>query len=394
VVVTRMRRFVMLLCALAVVVAGCTSGGDAAEPPPEAEGSSGSEGGGEGEAPAPAPNGDQFAAVLAQVEGLPADQRRVRLAELASEEEEEATLYTSNGDARVIAEAFSEAFDVQIFVYRETPEGIADRLRIDAGAAFPGADIIDTDMTQLLALNQEGLLFSYDSPAHQGMPAEALFEGWTADRFAALVTPQNIDVLPPAQRPADFAQLADPRFDGQLLVEPGAYDWYMTLTTWFLNNGMSQDQVNQMWGGIATNAVLVEGDRARVDFLALGQFQLATGTASWVVDNRVLDGAPLTWDPPLAPTVLRPNGAAIPRAADAPATALLWYEWLLTDGQALLLETQQIPAREEFRVSDTLEGLQTLVVNGQQLLAEGPDWQRRWTELLANSEIGPQGDGL
>jgi len=383
-------RKLMLLMALALVLVAC-GGSPTAEAPPadEGGGDGGSEAEAEGGGGGDTAEADPFADVVAELEGLDGDARRERLAELAAEEGS-ATLYTSNTDAADFAEVFGDEFDVEVEVYRAQANAVVQRLIQEADAGFAGADLVDTNMEELLTLNEEGLLAPYDGPAREGLPDEALFEGWTANRFNVFVTPQNTDLLPESERPTEFADLADPRFDGLMMVEPRAYEWYMTLSTYFVENGMSQEDVDEMWAGIADNATLVEGNTAHAEFLAAGEFAISAGTYSHLIDDRIADGAPLTWQPALVPTVVRPNGAGLLRSADNPATAMLFFEWLLTDGQQLIVEANRVPVREEFQ-SETLNDVEVVGVDGDMLLNEGDEWEARYDELLQDAEIGPEG---
>lgn len=335
---------------------------------------------------------DPFAEVVAEVEGLDGDARRERLAELAAEEGS-ATLYTSNTDAADFAEAFGDEFGVEVEVYRAQANTVLQRLVQEAEAGFAGADLVDTNMEELISLDQgEGLLVPYEGPAREGLPEAALFPGWTANRFNVFVTPQNTDLVPEDERPAEYPDLTDPAYEGVLLMEPRAYEWYMTLSTTLADGGMSQEDLDAMWEGMAANATLVEGHTAHAEFLAAGEFGISAGTYNHLIDDRIQDGAPLTWQPALAPTVLRPNGAGLLRTADNPATALLFFEWLASDGQQLIADANRVPAREEFQ-GGILEGVETVGVDGDLILEEGAEWEARYEELLQASDVGPESGG-
>jgi len=88
--------------------------------------------------------------------------------------------------------------------------------------------------------------------------------------------------------------------------------------------------------------------------------------------------------------VVRPNGIGLICTAQNPASALLFFEWVLTDAQELLLEDFRVPARESVQTGD-LEGVQTVSVDVEQLVSEGAEWEQRYEEVLRNAQEEPAG---
>lgn len=335
---------------------------------------------------------DPFAPVLAELDGLEGDERQARLLELA-QEEGSLSLYTSNTDAADFAETFTDEFDVEVEVYRARANDVLQRLVEEDDAGFAGADMVDTNMEELIRLDDgEELLAPYDGPAEEGLPEEALYPGWTGSRFNVFVTAQNTDLLPEADRPADYEALADASYDGLMIIEPRAYEWFMTLHLHMQEQGMGEEEADDLWRSIAANAIQVEGHTNQAQFLAAGEYGLAAGTYNHLIDGAAADGAPVTWRPALTPTVVRPNGQGLLKTAQNPAAALLFFEWVLTDGQQLIADADRVPANSEYQ-GGILDDVETLFVDGNLLVEDGADWEARYEEILRESEVGPEGSG-
>ncbi|MGH3665688.1 MAG: ABC transporter substrate-binding protein [Egibacteraceae bacterium] len=365
-------RRLAVLVLLAVVGVGC--GGA----PPTA---------GEGESPQNNQAGgaeDPFAAVLAELEGLEGEERTERLVELA-QEEGGLNVYTSNTDLAEFSEAFVDAYDLEdVSVYRAQSNQVLQRLLQESQAGFQGADLVDTNAEELATLNGEGLLREYDGPAREGLVDASLQEGWTGSRLNIFTVSWNSDLVD--RPPTSYQDLADARFKGLMMMEPRAYEWYMTIAGHLTEEeGMSQEEVDEMFSGMAANSVLVEGNTEHAQFLASGEHGVSTSVYNHLVDELAEDGAPVTREPPVEPVVVRPNGIGLLKSAQNPASALLFFEWLLTDGQELLRDEFRIPARVELQQGE-LDGLETVDVDVEQLINEGTEWEERYNELLRNAQ--------
>lgn len=334
-----------------------------------------------------------YEAVLAELEGLTGEERRQRLVELAQEEEATLNAYGSNTDLADLAEVFSEEYGIPVEVYRARSEQVLQRVLQEAEAGEPRADLLDNNGFEMAVIAREGLTVDYEGPVEEELREDTDWEGWTANRFTLTSPVWNTEVLTEGP-PAQFADMADPRFAGTLLLEPTAFDWYMTLSTWFQDKGMTEEEFQEMFLGIVRNATVLEGNTNHAQFLASGEYGISAGTYNHLVDDAVAAGAPLARLPAVGPIVARPNGMGLARTTDSPASTLLFFEWLLTDAQPVFVEDYRVPALEGIE-SDLLEGIDDLVtIDIDRLLDEGTQWQDRYEELLreaAGTAEAPEG---
>jgi iron(III) transport system substrate-binding protein len=326
---------------------------------------------------------DPFAAVYAELEGLEGQERTDRLAELAAEEGG-LNVYTSNTDLAEMAEAFTDTYGIDVSVYRAQANTVLQRLLQESQAGFAGADVYDSNAEELATANEEGLLREYEGPAREGLVDEADQEGWIGSRLNVFTVSWNTDAVD--QPPTSYQDLADSRFSGLMMMEPRAFEWYMALSTYFTEQeGMSQEEVDEMFSGMAANSVLVEGNTEHAQFLAAGEYGVSTSVYNHLVDEEADAGAPIAREPAVEPIVVRPNGVALLRTARNPASALLLFEWLLTDGQELLADAFRVPARTDLQ-GDMLAGVETIDVDVNQLVSEGADWEARYEEVLSTNQ--------
>jgi iron(III) transport system substrate-binding protein len=256
-------------------------------------------------------------------------------------------LYTSNTDIQDLVDGFEKAYPgINVRAFRANSETVLQRALQENQAGKPQNDVVDTNDLELRALDTQGLLRPYNGPAKAGLKDSAkAFNGWTAERFNAFVVGWNTTLVPHGQEPENFADLADPRWKGRLSVEVGDWDWYASMHTYLTEEkGMSASDVDSLFKKIASNVKVVKGHTVQGELLSAGQFAVALSVYSHTVDKAAKKGAPVAWRPAVEPVILRPNGVGLMAHPRHPAAALLWTDWVLSDGQKIIAKSLRIPA--------------------------------------------------
>lgn len=167
------------------------------------------------------------------------------------------------------------------------------------------------------------------------------------------------------------------------MLEVGDYDWYMALTDYWLEEGKSQEEIDQLFADMVDGGKVVKGHTVMAELMSAGQFGLAASNYSYIVEKVKAAGAPVELEPYVSPLIARPNGGGCMKTAQNPATAMLFMDWLLTEGQAVIAEEGLTPAVQE---DDALGGADLIAVDSAKLLAEGEEWSTRYEELLQGVE--------
>ena len=112
----------------------------------------------------------------------------------------------SGGVVQDIVDAFTDATDVDVALYRASNETVEQRILEEADADFHGADVVDTSGQSLLVLDEKKLVADYPfdpAPLIDG----AVHDGWAATRLQRFVVAWNTKN---AKRPASWEALGDP----------------------------------------------------------------------------------------------------------------------------------------------------------------------------------------
>ena len=323
--------------------------------------------------------------VYAEIAGLTGQQRRDKLVELA-EKEGKLDLYTSmTADvADVVSSAFTDEFGVDVNVYRAGSETVLQRILQEQGANYRGNDVVETNATELFALNKERFLAEYKGARRDLVPDAGKFEGWTATRFNLFAPSWNTKLVPAGQQPKTWEDLADPKWDGKLSMELADYDWYLTLYGYWRSQGKSDQEIDKLFADMAQGAKIAKGHTVQGELLSAGQFSVVASNYSYIVERAKKKGAPVDYLPFVQPVIARPNGVGLMKTAQHPAAAMLFTDWLLEDGQKLLADEGLTPAIVEG--ADPLKDVKIIPVDVKTLLEQGTEWNKKYEKLVATGE--------
>jgi iron(III) transport system substrate-binding protein len=108
---------------------------------------------------------------------------------------------------------------------------------------------------------------------------------------------------------------------------------------------------------------------------------VAVSNYSYLVERVRKAGGPVAWKPTVQPVIARPNGVGLMRTASHPAAALLFTDWLLTDGQKVIAEQGLTPSTP-VAGDDQLAGLKIIPVDIDAIATDAKKWEDMYDELL------------
>lgn len=317
-----------------------------------------------------------------------AELQNVSQAELVkrAKAEGELDLYTSM-TAEVVDEVvsvFGDTYDIDVNVYRANSETVLQRLLQEQSAGYAGNDVVETNATEMMALQQEDLLAPYRGEARAAVRELGKFETWTATRFNIFAPSWNTNKVSPAELPKTWEDLADPKWDGKLAMELDDYDWFLTLYGYFLDQGKSEQEVQRIFHRMAQGAKVVKGHTVQAELLSAGQFAVAASNYTYIIESLKRRGAPIDYRPVVEPAIARPNGIGLMKTAQHPAAAMLFTEWLLTEGQQVIADMGLVPSVNN--VESPLKDVEVIPVDMQELVNESDKWSKRYQQVIRAGE--------
>ena len=280
-------------------------------------------------------------------DGLTGEDREKALLDVARDEGT-LSVYSGYNDEQKMADAFMKKYDLDVEVYSANSETVLQRItqEKDAGKAFNDVLIAPSPDIQV-AQNQE-LLADYESEYRDAISERGKGDRWTGVRRLAFVAGWNTDAVDASEIPDDYSGFADSKWDGRISMELSDYDWYATLRGYYLDHGMSEDEVDAMFADIAGGSKTAKGHTVQGELLAAGQFDVALSLYSQTVERAQAKGAPVTFGKEeghiVEPVVLRYDAGGVMEGTDNPAGAALYLDFQLSeDGFAVDQELGALP---------------------------------------------------
>ncbi len=319
-------------------------------------------------------------AVLASIDGLDAAEREAKLVELAAAEGGTLLWYSSMSErnAEDVVKAFKDAYGIDVQSYHGQGGEVFQRATEEASAGAASADVLYIGNEFVQGLDDKGLLGPYAPLTLEGLPEGSTRPGWFGVSTSITGVTWNTDLVKPDDVPTSWEQLADPRWKGQVAIDPSDADWYYSLFKYWVANGKSEEEAQQLFEQIAANAVFVKGHSGQAQLLGAGDISLGVNFPS-IIEDQQSDGAPVAWKPPVEPLIIDFTGASVLARAPHPASAVLFVDWLLSDdGKRVLEGVGQLPP-------STLQdlGFNYFQTDSEDLSAHLDEWETRFEQLIS-----------
>lgn len=319
-------------------------------------------------------------------------QRDQALAELAANEGGQLNVYTSLSSLIVKSVQSQWAKDypnIKLNLFRGASEDVTARVAAER-KAHPdnGADVVETNGTNMLFFQhfKDTLIPYTGSPYRKDVSKAYQFDTFTADRLEKFVVAWNTNLVPADQAPRTWQDLADPKWNGKLAMEPTDVDWFASLYTYLVAHGnkgkpLGVKGANKLVAAIAKNAQLIPGHTAEATALAAGQVSIVVSGHAQSVENLLAKKAPIMFGPPfVVPVIERPQGVGITYWAPHPGAALLFYDWLLSPEVQNIMNANGVTPANRTVAGDTFfsRNPPTIRMDLRPIVAHYVAWQKKY----------------
>jgi iron(III) transport system substrate-binding protein len=288
-------------------------------------------------------------------------------------------IYTSMtvADMGALIAAFNAKYGVKAQLWRGSSEDIRNRVTREYAASRHDADVAETAGTDMEAMVREQLLQTTVTPVSKELiPQATLPHGqWIATRLSVFAGCYNTDLIKAADAPKTYEDLLNPKYKGKLAIEAEDVNWFMSVV---LHMGEAKG-LKLFRDIVATNGMSIrKGHTLLANLVPTGEVPLALTAYSYRVEQLKTEGAPVEIVY-LPPVVAFPTGIGMFRRAPHPHAALLFQDFILTDGQKMLAEREAVPTNPKVKAPP--EGM--IFVDLPKFMDEGAKWTRLFRETFA-----------
>ena len=316
------------------------------------------------------------AATLALYAGPDREQRLMQ----GARQEGNLTVYTSLTveDITDLSTAFEKKYGIKVKFWRAGSEKVVQRIVTEARAGRFDFDIVETNGPELESLRREKLLLKAYSPYVADLIPQAIMphQEWVGTRLNMFVQIYNTKLVKKEDFPKSYQDLLDPKWKGRLGIEAEDIDWFGTVI-----KDLGEEKGLKLFRDIvATNGLSVrKGHTLLAGLVASGEVPLGLTVYNHNADKLKKKGAPVEWSV-IQPAVIRANGMALSKQPAHPNAAMLFYDFMLTDGQTILAKNEYLTASR--KGGSILDTLQLKFIDPATVLDENAKWEKLYLEII------------
>jgi iron(III) transport system substrate-binding protein len=315
-------------------------------------------------------------AEVAAYEGADREQRLIE----GAKKEKELTFYSSipPDDIAALVAAFDKKYGIKVRVWRADSEGFLQRIVSEARARRFEVDIMAGSSSALEPLYRENLLQPVKSPnlADVIPAAIAPHRQWVAVYLSTFVQAYNTYLVRKESLPKTYGDLLNPEWKGKLGIEAEDFDWFAQVVT-DLGEAAGLKLFRDI---VATNGISVrKGHSLLTNLVAAGEVPLALSAYGFLAEQAKRKGAPVDWFV-IPPVIARATAEGLARNAPHPYAAVLFYDFLISDGQQIFANRAFTPVSRKIETPFKGEIIDSAIMLDQ---------ARKWQDLYQKTIIMP-----
>jgi iron(III) transport system substrate-binding protein len=281
-------------------------------------------------------------------------------------------------DMRPVSDAFRKKYGIDFQYWRASSEQLVQRAVNENRAGRCAVDAFATVAAELETLHREKLLIAVKTPATADLAPLAFrpHGEWVATRLNIFSASFNTNLVKREEAPKSYEDLRDPRWKGRLAVEAADFDWFGTIV---LKMG-EQKGLKLFRDIVKANGMSVrKGHTLLANLVAAGEVPLALTVYSYKPEQQKRAGAPV--EPLyLSPLVALGYGPAVSRCAPHPHAALLFYDFMIGEGQAIMAKRDMTPTNP--KIKPLPEGFDLTLIDPAEMLDNRKKWDDLWTSTV------------
>lgn len=246
-------------------------------------------------------------------------------------------------NAPIILPLFEKRFPgIKVDLVDATADQLGARAVAEARGGRTVADAFQTQLETVVRLSQQGLLLNRVPPEAAAYPNDLKGPYWVASDMLFIVPAWNTNLVGKQDEPAQFEEMADPKWKNKLAAEPRDFVLLLGLAK---KKYKSDEKAIDLFKKIALNNVeFHKGHSQLAELLVAGQAAVCFTCFSHHFPPRIKKGAPLGYS--LAEGVSQTQATAVFKNAPHPNTAWLWARWVASEeGQKAYAAGGLTPAR-------------------------------------------------
>ena len=299
----------------------------------------------------------------------------------AAKKEGTFTMYTTfaEKDQPALIKPFEAKYGVRVNIWRAGTDKVLQRTLAEAAAKKYDVDVIHFGSPEMEALSREKILQAVSSPVHKELQPGSVpaHREWAATLLSVWVQVYNTNLIRKSDLPRTYADLLDPKWKGKLGIEAKNQDWFASVVDVM---GGDEKGLQFFRDLVARNGISARTGHTLLNNMVIaGEVPLALTVYNYMPEQAKKRGAPIDWFA-LEPAVARSNAIGVTRRAPHPNAALLFYEYMLGEGQQYLVQMDYVPSNT--RAPSPLRNVKILQTDPIRSLDETDKWTKLFEDVV------------
>lgn len=328
-------------------------------------------------------------AVLEQFNNMTGQERTDALV-AAAQEEGSVVFYTASSGMDPVIEAFEDKYDITVELYSGQSDTVLQRILQEYGAGFYGADVLDD--SESFSISEQGMTTPYiNDELTSQLPGFDPATNVVPTRLSVYTQGWNTNLVNEDELPDTLDGFTDPKWKGKLSMDPRDWIWYTGVMDFYTQEkGWTEEQVDDMIKTLASYSVFNAGHTVQAQLLLAGEYPVSLSVYTQSID-RLLEkdaAAPVAWRKSdgsfIEPLIVQAQGATILKNAPHPAAALLFTDFLASEGQEILASEDRTPTALQVP-GGPLEGIpaeELFQVDPEKFTTGRQEWTERFEALI------------
>jgi ABC-type Fe3+ transport system substrate-binding protein len=294
--------------------------------------------------------------------------------------EKELTFYSSmpTEDIAALTTAFDKKYGVKVKIWRADSESFLQRILTEARARRFEVDVMAGASSAIEPLSRENLLQEVKSPHLADLLPQAIpsHRQWTAIYLSTFVQAYNTNLVKADRLPKTYQDLLAAEWQGRLGIEAEDFDWFAQVVI-DLGEARGLALFREL---VARNGLSVRKGHSLLNNLVVaGEVPLALTVYGFIAEQAKRKGAPLDWFV-IPPALARATAEGLARNAPHPYAAVLFYDFLIGDAQAILASRQFVPVSR--KIDSPLNRGPLKLIDSAMMLDQATKWQNLYRQII------------
>jgi iron(III) transport system substrate-binding protein len=281
-----------------------------------------------------------------------------------------------------VGAAFEKKYDVKMVLWRGASEEILQRIVTEARGGRFTVDVVETAAPQIVAVDREKLLQEVQTPVRADLMPGTIIQGapWLPSRLVVFTGAYNTNLIKKADLPKRYEDLLDPKWKGKLAIEADDNNWLMAIS-----GALGEEKGVKLFRDIvAKNGISVrKGHTLMANLVASGEVPIALTVYHHEVAPLKRAGAPID-EIDIAPVFAFAAGAGMAKRAPHPYAAMLFIDFLLSDGQKILAEHDNVSTNVKY--PSLPKDVQLSFLDVPKYMDESAKWTKLYKDILLNQK--------